>query len=449
MERGVRTWGLGVVLFAMVMSGARAEPLAPQVLADLKERPVGMTVYPVPGFSSLTRGGAATAVLLGGILGAMIASRAGGSEFVTTHGLEDPAPKMALALAAALGGTPAEPARVAADENDDPAQLAGRATNADWLLDVRTLGWSYGFPLNAKSGYVVDYRARLRVVDVATRNVLAQTECAKTLGTERRPSVEQLMADNALLIKHYVQQAQFACTQEFARTVFGLPDAPRLEAALESPLAAIRVDDLDAIPDLFETGKNDYREWLKLPSPKAFAIAGNGRWGYAAGPMPRDPAAPIETGERALWNCERNSKQACVLYAVNGKVVWGSEYAGQLGAAFERRKAGGNLRPEAVPPMPVAEPAAAAPTPSGFAKLDEVDLVPYLTDTGREGYRKWLAAPAPKAFVVAGSAHWDFAVGAVANGAPPLARALAACAKRATSTCKPYAVDDKVVYVRD
>ncbi|MEJ5991585.1 hypothetical protein WG902_16400 [Ramlibacter sp. PS3R-8] len=85
------------------------------------------------------------------------------------------------------------------------------------------------------------------------------------------------------------------------------------------------IDDIDAIPYLSDRGRQRYREWLALPTPKAFAISHTGYFFATSGLQPADTSMPTDPNERALLGCERNAKVQCKLYAVNGSVVWTRE----------------------------------------------------------------------------------------------------------------------------
>ena len=91
-------------------------------------------------------------------------------------------------------------------------------------------------------------------------------------------------------------------------------------AHITSGFAAI--DDIDAIPFLSDRGRAGYRDWLTHGTPRAFALAASGGWAGAWGVRPRDPIAPVDVAERAVWNCERTARMPCKLYAVNNAVVW-------------------------------------------------------------------------------------------------------------------------------
>jgi dienelactone hydrolase len=82
------------------------------------------------------------------------------------------------------------------------------------------------------------------------------------------------------------------------------------------------------------------------------------------------------------------------------------------------------------------------PRPTRFAAIDDAGKVPYIGASGREGYRKFLAAPAPRAFAVSSDGHWGFAYGDDA-----LARALANCQRgNGAAAARLYAVDAEVVW---
>jgi dienelactone hydrolase len=83
------------------------------------------------------------------------------------------------------------------------------------------------------------------------------------------------------------------------------------------------------------------------------------------------------------------------------------------------------------------------PPPSTYAAVDDVDAVPYLDDTGRQTYRKFLSEHAPKVFVFSTKGL----AASFNGGLDPLGRAMKVCKER-SHTCQVYAVDDYVAWVR-
>lgn len=82
-----------------------------------------------------------------------------------------------------------------------------------------------------------------------------------------------------------------------------------------------------------------------------------------------------------------------------------------------------------------------APPPSRFAALADVAAVPGLNEQGRALYRKFLAAPLPRAFLLSPGRS----VVQESGGYDPLGFGLRACARMAPD-CRPYAVDNEVVW---
>lgn len=89
--------------------------------------------------------------------------------------------------------------------------------------------------------------------------------------------------------------------------------------------------------------------------------------------------------------------------------------------------------PEYIPQLP--------PPPSHYAAIEDVDAVPFLNSEQREGYRKFLKAPQPRAFFIvrtSGTLATD-------SGYDPLGRGYALC-KQKKLACRLYAVNDDVVW---
>jgi dienelactone hydrolase len=81
---------------------------------------------------------------------------------------------------------------------------------------------------------------------------------------------------------------------------------------------------------------------------------------------------------------------------------------------------------------------------SGFARIDEVDRLPFGNERMRKGYtERFLKAPPPRAFAIASTGNWGAAIGEDAEE-----RALANCARIAKQPCALYAVDDEVVWAQ-
>jgi dienelactone hydrolase len=88
---------------------------------------------------------------------------------------------------------------------------------------------------------------------------------------------------------------------------------------------------------------------------------------------------------------------------------------------------------------PVAD---GAPEDSGHAKLADLSRLPHAGRSMLAGYERFLGADVPRAFVVGPEGQWAFRSG----GGRVLGEALERCEAAAKTACRPYAVDDRVVF---
>lgn len=97
-------------------------------------------------------------------------------------------------------------------------------------------------------------------------------------------------------------------------------------------------------------------------------------------------------------------------------------------------------------PITFVDPQTGEPAPrpekSNFAKLDDVNAVPHLSEEKRKVYRKFLTEPLPRAFAVSESGS----VGWASRSPDAMNRALYFCQVYAKQSCRLYAVDNDVVW---
>jgi dienelactone hydrolase len=87
---------------------------------------------------------------------------------------------------------------------------------------------------------------------------------------------------------------------------------------LDAPTQPLLKAKLPNVPS--DSCRSLYRAFLEAPSPRAYAVSGDGRCGFA-GAMADAPAV-------ALGECRSVSGAACALYAVDSEVVWKKEEPG-------------------------------------------------------------------------------------------------------------------------
>jgi hypothetical protein len=82
------------------------------------------------------------------------------------------------------------------------------------------------------------------------------------------------------------------------------------------------------------------------------------------------------------------------------------------------------------------------PNDSGFAKVDDVNAVPYLGEKGKDGYRIYLSKAQPRAFAIAPNGAWGWANGT----GDSRSRALQNCDKLGNGACALYSVNGVVIW---
>ena len=136
----------------------------------------------------------------------------------------------------------------------------------------------------------------------------------------------------------------------------------------------------DPVPYIGESGQEKYREYLRKPVPKAFAISPSGGFAVAAGSNARFPRRPNDPKLRALELCREASGGAdCVLYSVDNQVVFGKSAAtasfNPAGpSALPGAPPPAGMEPPPVTPPPHGAPAAASPAPVRTRFVGNVEL---------------------------------------------------------------------------
>jgi dienelactone hydrolase len=82
------------------------------------------------------------------------------------------------------------------------------------------------------------------------------------------------------------------------------------------------------------------------------------------------------------------------------------------------------------------------PPSTDFAPLNDEAAIPFLKDSGRNGYKTYLTKLIPRAFAISPNGAWGWAEG----GEDPLKRAMVTCNKFGKGLCRLYSVDDFVVW---
>lgn len=186
----------------------------------MRDQKLSNTLRDKPSFSAMTAGKAAF-----GMLGAAAMINAG-NKIIQENDVDDPANYIAESLLADL--------KVSFDadsyfnnsikiKNEKPAQVAAVYKEFSYVLDVRTINWSFGYFPADWNNYRVMYSAKLRLIETSKGRVLSEGFCSRVPDkTEYSPSKEELLGNNAERLKNELKIAADHCIEEFKNNLFGL-----------------------------------------------------------------------------------------------------------------------------------------------------------------------------------------------------------------------------------
>jgi hypothetical protein len=148
-----------------------------------------------------------------------------GNALVKEKNIEDPALKISRSVAHALKsryGVQLKGISREVVKDDDVAAIARRAAGQDYVLDVGTNAWSFIYDGFHLSDYLVGYSAKLRLIDVKAQKVLAEGVCVYDWKKAGKPTVsyEELMANDAAVIKKHLAESVDFCTHYYLKTLF-------------------------------------------------------------------------------------------------------------------------------------------------------------------------------------------------------------------------------------
>jgi hypothetical protein len=148
-----------------------------------------------------------------------------GNALVREKGIEDPALKIGRSVAQVLKsryGMTVKGISRAYAESDDLGVISRLAAGQDYALDVATNGWSFIYDGFSFSDYLVGYSAKLRLIDVKAGKVLAEGLCIYDWKKAGKPTVsyEELMANDAAVIKKHLVESVDFCTRYYSKTLF-------------------------------------------------------------------------------------------------------------------------------------------------------------------------------------------------------------------------------------
>lgn len=139
--------------------------------------------------------------------------------------LEDPGDIVASQIAAALADQfemLVLPMPVTGAAKSKLKEIQQTKTEADFLLDVRTIGWEFRHYKNFKT-YTVNYSARVTLADMKNKRLLSTMYCngkANAGSAVYQPELSDLLEDNGKLFKDLSGSLGWMCVHVLAKEQF-------------------------------------------------------------------------------------------------------------------------------------------------------------------------------------------------------------------------------------
>ena len=207
-----------IVLSLAILSGCVSTkniPIAQDAIPAEPTHRVIISERDKPDFAAQTAGKASIA-LIGAF--AMISS---GNAIVAANNIEDPAHYIAEELLKTLSTR--YKIEILNDdipviEGESPEAIAELYKAADYVMDVRTINWSFGYFPTDWDNYRVIYSTKMRIIKTATNEVIAEGFCARIPDQdENSPSYDDLLANEAERLKAELIIAADYCIDHFRK----------------------------------------------------------------------------------------------------------------------------------------------------------------------------------------------------------------------------------------
>ena len=102
-------------------------------------------------------------------------------------------------------------------------QIAKDASNANYAIDVQTVNWGFGYFPTDWSHYRALYVGKARLINLETKQVVAENGCVyRTDTNENAPTYDEMMANEAALLKTMLNKAVSYCQTKIMTEAFAL-----------------------------------------------------------------------------------------------------------------------------------------------------------------------------------------------------------------------------------
>jgi hypothetical protein len=213
--------------------------LSPEDAAALQGKTVALTTHERPSFIAMTAG----KVLLGPFGVAAMAKA--GNDMIDKNKVADPAVLVREQLSAALRdnfGAQLQPLDTTPTKKEKAKDLVALHPESDYVLDVRSAGWSLAYFATDNDRYWLGYDVKVQLLDAKTGRLVSNAACgAHTRDNKQRPSYVQLQASEAQLLKDITTALGWTCVSLLGKEQFKIAaeKVPAIPEQYVDPLAAL------------------------------------------------------------------------------------------------------------------------------------------------------------------------------------------------------------------
>lgn len=419
MTRYIRTLSLLLLSSAALSGCVRLETVkaTPDALASFSSKPL-TTVHRTskPDFAAQTPGTAMFAAIGG------VASLVAGNNLITANNVPDPADEISARLAVAWNSRfgVGAPATVATIESGDAESLPASATQGSVILDVHSYLWMMSYHPLDWGHYWVSYNNKARLLDGATRRVLATSFCRSGPDDmpDPQPTYDDLAGNGAAGLKSWSADMARRCAAKLEADLLGVGDGKIAEAS--RPISPPSETSVAASPPA-ATSPVQLTPLPPAPPPEPIKAPPT----PIASPVPAPPPAAPEP-------------------------VAASPIPPALPAPEQPPAPTPIAVPASAPAsIPVAAPPVSAPPPQAVAALPSPAHAPRLTALQQTKFAEFLTKSLPRVFAISENGHvasvWGRLLDAQGQPVDLRQRALEGCRQVAGQDCVLYAIDDTVL----
>ncbi|MCB1866349.1 MAG: hypothetical protein KDG50_13085 [Chromatiales bacterium] len=206
---------VGLILLTGCAS-VRHQPISSDAIGALGSASTTTSAYDKPDFMAFTAGKAYF-----GVLGVLVAVSEG-NKIIEENNVPDPAVRIGNSIAEYIslrrGVTILPNATVANSDSLD--SLSDLYQHARFIIDIKTLNWSFVYFSSDWNNYHVHYAARMRLIDTQSKEIVAEDTCQfkpEYSNTDSAPTYDALVSTGAAGLKSELFKAEEFCTDFFEK----------------------------------------------------------------------------------------------------------------------------------------------------------------------------------------------------------------------------------------